>query len=87
MSALGSRQYIIKPNPEAKTPKTILPTGNYLPSTYTSTFVASVLFLNGFKFYARSFLMTPQIGAMAEMIGTSTPMNMPPRIESEVGVI
>ena len=31
--------------------------------------------------------MTPQIGAMAETIGTKTPINIPPSIESNVGVI
>jgi len=31
--------------------------------------------------------MTPQMGAIADIIGTRTPMNSPPIIESEVGVI
>jgi hypothetical protein len=31
--------------------------------------------------------MTPQIGAIEEIIGTSTPIKIPPRIDDEVGVI
>jgi hypothetical protein len=54
---------------------------------YNYTLVASVLFLNGFKFSARSFLITLQIGDNDDTIGTRTPINNPPATESAVGVI
>lgn len=78
---------MIRPKPEAINPKISLAVGNSLPSIYVSTLVASVLFLIGFKFSARSFFITLQMGATAETIGTSTPISRPPIIESAVGVI
>jgi hypothetical protein len=41
----------------------------------------------GFKFYTKSLFITPQMGAMADTMGTNTPITTPPNIADESGVI
>jgi len=49
--------------------------------------IPKVLLRMGFKFYTRSLLITPSIGAKADIIGTKTPIIRPPIIDAKVGGI
>lgn len=62
-----------------------LPTGNSAPYTYIYVLMDYVLFLIGLRFSARSLLITPQIGAIEDIIGTRTPIKNPPSIDAKVG--